>query len=210
MQERKKPLLPDGSEVIVAAVAALVLGLILVWADFDAVYYITAVLVTFVGGAFGMSFWSVEDRMYWRAKTQQIQFDSILDALEQQKGSIRDTSVRHNLIDGVGNARLIIEALAKMKPNDFSAGMNDLSFDLKRVEPVVPEFINLQNHPSIGGQNHDQLMQDGANAIDGFAQEMVRKLDSANSGKVSEFTTNAKMLAAMRNLLGKDPTKKAS
>jgi len=199
--ERRRPLIADGNEVYVAAVIAIGIGLAMYFDNMDWWFYIPAVIVSLLGFSYGFQLWLEDDRQYWKGWSLYQEIDKLLKRIQNDLTSIQNTQARKNVADGIVDARLIVDELFKAPPTKFYGGLSDLSRQIKRLNDLEYEYVDIQDHPGKAGDQRAELMLKAEQGFDGFRQEMAIMLEHTNKGDIFNLTTNAELLRSLRNLL---------
>lgn len=199
--ERRKPLIPDGNEVYVAALIAIIIGLAMYYDGIDWRFYIPAVIVSLLGFSYGIQLWLEDDRQYWKGWSLYQEINSILGGTQADLVKIQNVQARKNAADGIKDARLIVDELFKATPTKFYGGLTDLLRQVKRLGDLEHEYVDIQDHPNKAGEKRADLMLKSEQGFEGFRQEMATMLENANKGDIFNLTTNAELLRSLRNLL---------
>ena len=99
--ERRKPLIPDGNEVYVAALIAIIIGLAMYYDGIDWRFYIPAVIVSLLGFSYGIQLWLEDDRQYWKGWSLYQEINSILGGTQADLVKIQNVQARKNAADGI-------------------------------------------------------------------------------------------------------------
>jgi hypothetical protein len=94
----------------------------------------------------------------------------------------------------------IIEELLKQQPGVMLSGMNEVSTEVTRLAGLVPEYVDIQDHPGKAGEKFDQQMAEGENGIIGFNDWAIDMLARVNKGDIFKMSTNARLLGTLRNI----------
>lgn len=202
-KQRKRPLLPDGSELYIGFVIAAIIGLVMVRNDYPMWSYLLAVVVAFLGCVYGIQIWSEDDRQYWKAMQLKDELTGNLDRIVYFARQVRNTTAQKYVTTGVGNARLIIAELLKQKSTRMYGGLSQLAPHVRRML-MIEEYVDIQDFPSKAGSKRPQLMQEAEQGFEGFGEEMARMLERVNAGDVFSLSTNAVLLRSLRDLLGQN------
>lgn len=202
MNQRKPPLLPDGSEFHIGLLVAAAIGLYMVFNNYPMWSYLLAVSATFLGCVYGIQIWSEDDRQYWKAMRLRGELTQLLDHIRRDTKGVRSAEARKNITSGLADAHLIIGELLKQKPTRLYGGLTQLAPHIRRMFPVVSEYVDIQDHPGKAGAKRDDLMRKAEQGFQGFREEMARMLARVNGGDIFDLTTNAELLRSLRNLLG--------
>ncbi len=203
-KQRKRPLLPDGSEVYIGVGVAIVIGLFMVWNDYPMWSYLLAVGVAFLGCVYGIQLWSEDDRQYWKAMQLKDELTQMLDSIERFARQIQSTTTRQDVNTGVNDARLIVDELLTKKATRMYGGLTQVEPHVRRMRVMIEAYIDIKEYPRKAGDKRAELMQKAEQGFQGFCDEMSRMLERVNSGDVFNLTTNAELLRSLRNLLGQN------
>lgn len=203
-RQRKRPWLPDGSELWIGIGGAAAIGFYMVMSDYPMWSYLVAVAVAFLGCVYGVQLWSEDDRQYWKAMRLNDDLDQLLENIMFYAKQIRDSNAKHNVTTGVNDARLIMGELLKKKATRMYGGLTQLEPHVRRMRIMIEEYIDIQDHPRKAGSKWSELMQKAEQGCQGFCEEMARMLERVNAGDVFNLTTNAELLRSLRNLLGQN------
>lgn len=196
---RKKPLLPDGSEVYIGLVVGGVLGVVLFLLDFPFLSYFFAAILACLFCVFGIQFWTEDDRQYWRGR-------ALMDKLERQLQSIhpeavKDAESRTHIRNGLANIRAIFGELLKKSPTIMYGGVTQVEPNVRYLATAFDEYVDLQNYPRKAGDKYGELMLHSQQAFDGFDQETSRMLERVNQDDILNLTVSTELLRSLRNLL---------
>lgn len=201
--QRHKPKLPDGIELYIGFGVATIIGLYMLVHDYPMWSYLLAVAIAFLGCVYGIQIWSEDDRQYWKAMRVRVELEKSLAVIARYARDLRNTNAKQNVIQGVEDARLIIDELLKQKPTRMYGGLTQLAPHIRRML-MIEEYVDIQDHPRKGGPKRIELMQKAEQGFQGFREEMTRMLERVNAGDVFNLTTNAELLRSLRNLLGQN------
>lgn len=203
-KQRKRPWLPDGSDVWIGVVVAIIIGGYMVWNDYPMLSYLVAVAVAFSGCVYGIQLWLEDDRQYWKAMRLKDDLYQLLNTIADYARQIEDVDANRNVVDGLENARLIMDELLSQKATRMYGGLTQLEPHVRRMRIMIEEYIDIQDHPRKAGSKGPELMQNAEQGCQGFGEEMARMLERINAGDVFNLTTNAELLRSLRNLLGQN------
>lgn len=196
---RKKPLLPDGSEVYIGLVAAGALGLVLLLNDYPMWSYVLAAVFTFLACVIGFQIWNEDDRQYWKGIALSRELSKALEGFDP--AYVRDRVAWKHIKAGVQNAKLILEELLKKSPTRMYGGMATLAPHVRKAALLFDEYVDVQDNPAKVGGRYDEVMQLSNEGFEGFDEEMARLLVQVNKDDILNLTTSAEILRSLRNLL---------
>lgn len=197
---RNKPLFPDGSEVYIGAVVALITGGLVFLSGFPWWTYMLVALLLYVACVYGIQFWSADDRIYWKADELAKFITSVFEDIGPEVRQVRSQAVRQNIIDGIANTKAILAELRTKRPSQFYGGVIQLEPQVRRMLSVQ-EYVEVIQNPRIAGAKYNEIVTKAEEGFQGFAEESQRLLEQANAGDILNLAINAEMLRSLRNLL---------
>lgn len=200
-QRRSTPILPDGSEIYIAAVVSLGVGLSLFVFNYPMWAYVLAAIASFMACFFGIRIWTENDRMYVKGEQQRRTIESQLAVLEQLHYQVRNQKAQEFLASGIEDARSIVGELVKQAPASMYGGMSELAPKVSWVADTVPEYLEIQNNPRKAGNKHAELMRKAEEGFEGFRDAMESMLTRTNAGDILRMSTRVELLRGLRNLL---------
>lgn len=199
----RQPLLPEGAEVWISTGVSLLVWWFLYSNNYPLWVYLPVVVLVFIACVLALNTWTDADRM--RMKAMKMLHDQIQpDLAKNIKPYIRQIEkpkVASTLEGGADIVEQIIEELLKQPPGVMFSGMSEVSTEVARLASLVPEYVDLQDHPQKAGAKFDQQMAEGENGIIGFSDWATDMLERVNKGDIFKMSTNARLLGALRNLL---------
>lgn len=202
-KQYRQPILPEGAEVWISAGLALLIWWLLYSNNYPLWIYLPVVVLVFLAFVLALNTWTDADRM--RMKAIKMLHDQIQPDLAKnirpyirQIAEPKVTSILRGSADVVDQ---IVEELLKQQPGVMFSGMSEVSTEVARLAGLVPEYVDIQDHPQKAGAKFEQQMAEGKNGIVGFNDWATDMLERVNKGDVFEMSTNARLLGALRNLL---------
>lgn len=198
----KQPLLPEGCEVWISAILTLLIWWFLYSNDYPIWVYIPVVVLVFLAFVLALNTWTDADRM--RIKAMMMLNAQIRPNLETNiKPNIRQIAkpkVASLLRSSADTVEQIIDELVKQQPGVLLNGMSEVSREVARLAGLVPEYVDIQDHPKKAGTKFEEQMAEGENGIIGFNDWATEMLARVNRGDVFKMSTNARLLATLRSM----------
>lgn len=203
-KQRKRPWLPDGSEVWIGIGVAAAIGFSMVMNDYPWWSYLVAVAAAFLGCVYGIQLWSEDDRQYWKAIRLKDELTQLLEDIKRYARQIQNITAKQDVNAGVNDARLIMDELLSQKATRMYGGLSQLEPHVRRMRIMIEAYVDIQGNPQSAGDKGQELLRKAAEGCQGFSEEMARMLVRAKAGDVFNLTTNAELLRSLRNLLGQN------
>jgi len=204
MSERKysPPLLPDGAEIVIGLIMAAI-----VWWTMSSAYYpfwafAPVMILVFWIVYFSWSMSSEADRLY--VKSQRILNNEIRPRLETIRLSLPAVSKREaesNLNLGFRATQDAIDELLKLDSGAMFTGLSEVNTWTRRLGEMLPEYLDIQDHPSKAGVKRTALMTEDEDGFVGFRDWAQGMSERVNKGEVFNMTTNARLLRSLKSLI---------
>lgn len=202
-KQYRQPILPEGAEVWISAGLALLIWWLLYSNNYPLWVYLPVVVLVFLAFVLALNTWTDADRMHMKAIKMlhdQVQPD-LAKNIRPYIRQIAEPKVASILRGSADVVDQIVEELLKQQPGVMFSGMSEVSTEVARLAGLVPEYVDIQDHPQKAGAKFEQQMAEGKNGIVGFNDWATDMLERVNKGDVFEMSTNARLLGALRNLL---------
>ncbi len=198
----KQPILPEGCEVWISAVLTLLVWWLLFTNDYPIWVYMPVVVLVFLAFVLALNAWTDADRMRVQAikmLRNQIQ-PNLANKIRPYIRQIDKPRFASMLQGSTDVVEQIVEELLKQEPGVMLSGMNEVSTEVARLSGLVPEYVDIQEHPGKAGAKLDQQMSEGENGIIGFNDWATDMLARVNKGDIFKMSTNARLLGTLRNM----------
>lgn len=198
----KQPLLPEGCEVWISAILTLLVWWFLYSTGYPIWVYLPVVVLVFLAFVLALNTWTDADRMRIRAiKMLRAQIQPNLETnIKPYIRQIAKPKIVSTLRSSVDTVEQTVEELMKQQPGVMLNGMNEVNTEVSRLAGVVPEYVDLQEHPGKAGEKFDQQMAEGENGIMGFNDWATEMLARVNRGDIFTMSTNARLLGTLRDM----------
>lgn len=198
----KQPILPEGCEVWISAMLTLLVWWFLYSNSYPLWVYVPVVVLVFLAFVIALNTWTDADRM--RMQAIKLLRDKIQPNLAKNiRPYIREIAkpkIASMLRGSADVVDEIVGELLKQQPGIMLSGMNEVSTEVARLAGLVPEYIDIQDHPGKAGAKFDQQMAEGENGIIGFNDWATDMLARVNKGDIFKMSTNARLLSTLRNM----------
>jgi hypothetical protein len=219
-KQRPAPLIPDGAEVWIGLIFA-VLTYLFTKSIYEPWFYIALMTLVYAFCIYMVNIITDDYRMWARGmkkrNTVLQHLDTIATELEnlrfidddvikqlQKRINISFNEVAAILQFCVDTSYEAINALDDQRSGVQYTGYSDLQTKAGQLRPTVVELVDILQHPSKAGGKLDEKIIEFVKGIDGYAEWIPGLSARANSGDLFNATTNAILLGSLRNLLKKD------
>ncbi len=201
-KQYKPPPLPEGCEVWISAILTLLVWWFLYTNNYPLWVYIPVVVLVFLAFVLALNTWTDADRMRIKAfKMLQAQIRPNLEThIKPYLREIDKPKVASILRSSTETVEQIVEELFKKQPGVTLSGINEVSTEVARLAGLLPEYVDIQDHPGKAGAKFDQQMAESENGILGFNDWATEMLARVNRGDVFKMSTNARLLGTLRNM----------
>jgi hypothetical protein len=208
----KQPILPEGCEVWISAPLSLVVWWLLFSNNYPIWVYIPVVVLVFLAFVLALNTWTDADRMRAQAikmLRNQIQ-PNLANNIRPFIRQIDKPKIAALLRGSADVVEQIAEELVKQEPGIMLGGMSEVNTEVARLAGLIPEYVDIQDHPAKAGEKFDQQMAEGETGIAGFNDWATDMLARVNRGDIFKMSTNARLLATLRNMFSvlKSPERK--
>jgi hypothetical protein len=122
--------------------------------------------------------------------------DELRDLLDNRH-RINDTALQQTITQLVKDTKVVFEKLGHNQPNDVDTTVVEFEAYLRNILEVINVYVDIQNRPRYY-DDPEGSMQDGRDAINGFADFVLTSARRAGRKNLTKFNVNTKILSARR------------
>ncbi len=216
-KQRPAPLIPDGAEVWIGLVFAI-LTYLFTKNNYEPWFYISLMTLVYAFCVYMVNILTDDYRMWARGIKKRNTTIQNLEKIEDLIPEIRNTKnepleiklgisflkIAEKLQRSIDTSYEAILALDDQKSGVQYTGFSDLFSKTNQLTPTVVECVDILNYPSKAGNKLDEKIKAFVEGFEGFADWIPGLSARANSGDLFNATTNAILLRSLRNLLKKE------
>jgi 5-bromo-4-chloroindolyl phosphate hydrolysis protein len=116
-----------------------------------------------------------------------------VDAIEQARKKIKNTSVQKKVSEAIQTARSIFDNLRK-DPKDIRAARRFLSYYLDVTDKIIHRYVDLQQHTDIDSSEVNNTMKKIEDVLDGITATFKKQLEKMLQDDMLDIDTEIDLL----------------